>query len=375
MLSMLRGAQGHLAGDQPQLAGASPGEESERAGTGEPSGAPRPGPGSDGTGGGIDAVGEDPAGDVGSGGYGESRRPVTQPPHRDPAQALRSAPAVTPPTDESAGHSDTAPGSRAPAATMVRAPSPASTERVVRICVLGRLRITARREEISGGLRKARELLAYLAVHPAGATSASIDEALWPESSPRYAASQRHLAMRKARQMLRTSTGLTAPMFIILASERYRLDPSLIEVDLWQFDAALGRAQDASSDQDQLAALRRAISLYQGPLADGAAYEWAERHAEPARRRAVDALARIAAILQPGHPEQALATLETALSHDPFNEALYQAIMRIQTRLGRPDAARRTLALLESRLAGLGLAPAAEMGQAVGVPPGRRSPR
>jgi two-component SAPR family response regulator len=258
---------------------------------------------------------------------------------------------------------------------MVRAPGPATTERAVRICVLGRLRITARGEEISGGLRKARELLAYLAVHPDGATSASIDAELWPESSPRYAASQRHLAMRKAREMLRTSTGLTAPMFIILASEQYRLDPALIEVDLWQFDAALGRAQDAASDQDQLAALRQAISLYQGPLADGAAYEWAERHAEPARRRAVDALARIAGILQTGHPEQALATLETALAHDSYNEALYHKIMRIQARLGRPDAARRTLTLLESRLAALGLAPVAETGQAASVPPGQRSPR
>jgi DNA-binding SARP family transcriptional activator len=376
MLSMLRGAQGHLAADQPQLAETSSGQHAEAADTGEPSGAPRLGPGSHGTGGGgIDAVGEYPGGDAGPGDDGASRRPVTQPPCRDPAHPLGPASAVTGPVDDSAGHSDAAPGSRAPTATMVRAPGPASSGKTVRICVLGRLRITARGEEISGGLRKARELLAYLAMHPEGATSASIDEALWPESSPRYGASQRHLAMRKAREMLRTSTGLTAPMFIILASERYRLDPALIEVDLWQFDAALGRAQDAASGQDQLAALQQAISLYQGPLADGAAYEWAERHAEPARRRAVDALARIADILQPGHPEQALATLETALSHDPYNEALYQKIMRIQARLGRPDAARRTLALLESRLAGLGLAPAAETGQVASVPPGRQSPR
>ena len=376
MLSMLRGAQGHLTADKPRRAGTSPGQDAEAASTGEPSGAAPPGPGSDGTGGGgIDADREHPAGDVGPGGHGASRQPVTQPPHRDPARSPASAPAVTAPTDDSAGHSDVEHGPRSPAATMVRAPSPAGSEKAVRICILGRLRITARGEEISGGLRKARELLAYLAVHPDGATSASIDEELWPESSPRYAASQRHLAMRKAREMLRASTGLAAPMFIILANERYRLDPALIDVDLWQFDAALGRAQDAASDPDQLAALRQAISLYQGPLADGAAYEWAERHAEPARRRAVDALARIAGIVQPGHPEQALATLETALTHDPYNEALYQAIMRIQARLGRPDAARRTLALLESRLAALGLAPASETGQAASVPPGQGSPR
>jgi hypothetical protein len=210
MLSMLRGAQGHL--DQPRLAGTLPGQEAEAAGTGESSGAPRPGPGRDGTGGGGQGtVGEDPASDAGSGGDGASRRPVTQPPRRDPAQPLGPASAVTGPVDDSVGHSGAAPGSRAPAATMVRAPSPASSGKTVRICVLGRLRITARGEEISGGLRRARELLAYLAVHPDGATSASIDEALWPESSPRYAASQRHLAMRKARDWPTNATGSTPP--------------------------------------------------------------------------------------------------------------------------------------------------------------------
>jgi two-component SAPR family response regulator len=246
-------------------------------------------------------------------------------------------------------------GSAASAAGNLVTVSPPDTAKPVAISVLGRLRITACGQEITGGLRKARELLAYLAVNPQGVTGEGIGEALWPESSPKYAASQRHLAMRKARQMLRTATGLSAPMFIVLAAERYRLDPTLIEVDLWQFDAALDRARDTSG-QDQLAALRQAISLYQGPLSEGAAYEWAERHAEPARRRAVDALARAAGILQPDDPEQALATLETALTHDPYNEALYHRIMDIQARLGRPDAAQRTLALLESRLAAIGLA-------------------
>jgi DNA-binding SARP family transcriptional activator len=255
-------------------------------------------------------------------------------------------------------------GSAAPAASTLVPASPLGMGKPVRISVLGRLRIIACGQEISGGLRKARELLAYLAVNPQGATGEGIGEALWPESSSRYAASQRHLAIRKARQMLRTATGLSAPMFIVLAAERYRLDPSLIEVDLWQFDAALGRARDAASGQEQLAALRQAISLYQGPLSDGAAYEWAERHAEPARRRAVDALARAADILQTGDPEQALDTLEAALTHHPYNEALYQKIMRIQGRLGRPDAARRTLALLKSRLSAIGLAPSAETRQA-----------
>ena len=57
-------------------------------------------------------------------------------------------------------------------------------------------------------MRKARELLAFLAVHPDGASGEAISEALWPEADPGRAAGQRNLALRKAREMLRTATGL-----------------------------------------------------------------------------------------------------------------------------------------------------------------------
>ncbi len=359
MLSMLRGAQGHLADDQPRPPGARPGQDAEGAAAPEPERATPEGPGGAGS---QAAAGEGDPGDASPGARGPGPRPAGRSPRPGPAPAKPPGAMVAPPGGgPPAAQAGPVAESAAPAVGTLVTASPPRTAKPVLISVLGRLRITACGQEISGGLRKARELLAYLAVNPEGVTGEGISEALWPESSSRYAATQRHLAMRKAREMLRTATGLRAPMFIVLAAERYRLDPSLIEVDLWQFDAALDRAREAASGQDQLAALRHAISLYQGPLSDGATYEWAERHAEPARRRAVDALARAADILQPGDPEQALATLETALTHDPYNEALYQKIMTIQARLGRPDAARRTLALLESRLSAIGLAPSAEM--------------
>ncbi len=260
------------------------------------------------------------------------------------------------------------PGRTAPEPGYAPGSAPASRDaRPVEIAVLGTVRITAAGSELRSGLRKARELLAFLVMHPAGVTGDAISEALWPESDPRYAARQRHLAVRKGRELLRTATGLRTPMFITLAGDRYQLDPSLIGADLWRFDTALDQAQAATDQDDQLTALRRATACYHGPLCDGTAFDWTERYAEPARRRAVDALARIAGILQPASPEQALATLETALVHDPYNEALYQRIMHIQVGLGRPDAARRTLRLLETRLAELGLAPDPATRQAAGA--------
>ena len=235
-----------------------------------------------------------------------------------------------------------------------------AAKRPVEVSVLGPLRITAKGREIDTGMRKARELLAFLAVAGAdGATAEAISEALWPGSPPSHGTSQRNIALRKARELLRRATGLNTPMWINLSADRYRLDPALIDVDLWKFQAALEAARTAPDDQARLAACQQAASYYRGQLADGAGYEWAEPYAETARRRALDVYARIAEILKPTDPEQALAVLETALTHDPYNEYTYQQIMRLQAEAGRPDAVRRTLQLLETRLGELGVTPGA----------------
>ena len=258
MLSLLRGAQGHLTRDEPATPGPPPSGDAGAAAP-EPAASPQLGTRGDARGGGEDSAGD---------GQPSARllphpAPLPAPAAAQPAPGRGGAPA------------------RSPAAAAHDPAAGAAAGRPVGICVLGPLRITAGGAEITGGLRKARELLAFLAVHPDGVTGEGISAALWPESGPRYAASQRHLALRKAREMLRTATGLPGPMFITRAGERYRLDPALIGTDLQQFDAALSQAQAAAGEEGQLAALQRAAALYHGPLAGGAAWDWAERYAEP----------------------------------------------------------------------------------------------
>ena len=251
-----------------------------------------------------------------------------------------------------------------PAGAAGQGTGPGPAGKLVQISVLGPLQITAGGREIGTGLRKARELLAFLTVHGAGgATGEAISEALWPGAPPGHGTRQRNIALRKARELLRTATGLTTPMWITLTAGRYRLDPALTGTDLWQFQAALEAARTAGDDQARLAALRKAVACYRGPLADGAGYDWAEPYAETARRRALDAQSRIAEILQAADPEQALAALEAALTHDPYNEYTYQQIMRLQAVAGRADAVRRTLALLEARLGELEVTPGASTRQ------------
>ena len=133
--------------------------------------------------------------------------------------------------------------------------------------------------------------------------------------------------------------------------------------DYADFQAALDDARTACDDRARLEACRQAAGLYRGPLADGAGYDWAEPYAETARRRALDAWARIAQILGPEKPDEALAALEAAVGHEPYNEWVYQAIMRLQADAGRPDAVRRTLGLLEARLADLAVTPGAQTRQ------------
>jgi DNA-binding SARP family transcriptional activator len=320
----------------------------------------------------------EPAAHVGPAGEGQPRPAgsapadsqfLTAPPAQ--ASAARLSPVPLP------GPAPAPPEAGAAAGQPEAGEAPDPGDRPVQLALLGPLRITAAGQEVSGGMRKARELLAFLAVHPDGATAEAIAEALWPEADPGRAATQRNLALRKAREMLRTAAGRSSPMWIINASGRYRLDPALIGTDLQAFGGALEAARNASGDA-RLAACRTAVALYRGELAEGEGYEWAEPYAETARRRALDAWTTIAEILQPADPDQALSALETALSHDPYNEYLYVRIMRLQAAAGRPEAVRRTLALLESRLTELGITPGAQTRQAAAAllgaaGPGQRS--
>jgi DNA-binding SARP family transcriptional activator len=289
----------------------------------------------------------------------------------EPAGAGRYLPAPVAASPPVPAADPSPPPARIPAGTLGRADSPAATGpgearpagtvAPVTVNVLGPVRVTAAGEEIGGGLRKAREMLAFLAVHRDGATGEVISEALWPGASPQQALSQRQAAVRKARRLLRTATGLAGPMWVSLAGDRYRLDPAVITTDLWQLQDALEAARRASQDEEaRLAAFRAAANRYQGELAEGAGYDWAEPLAEEIRRQALDAWTGIADILQARDPGQALAALETALGHDPYNEFLYQRIMRLQADAGHPEAVRRTLALLEARLAELGVSAGAQ---------------
>ena len=93
--------------------------------------------------------------------------------------------------------------------------------------------------------------------------------------------------------------------------------------------------------------------MFRGPLDESIRGHWLLEHREDRLRRYRDAAGDLARLHGRTDPDRGLATLNTLLEHDLFNEDLYRRIMRGQARLGRSDAVRRTFNLLEVRFEAL----------------------
>ncbi|GAA2455998.1 hypothetical protein GCM10010191_89130 [Actinomadura vinacea] len=229
---------------------------------------------------------------------------------------------------------------------------------LVQLSLLGPVTLHTPDGPITTGLRRSsRSLLAYLALHPDGVSRDQGTAALWPDHDPDTATTMFHTAISNTRKVLRQATGLREPMFIIHAAGRYRLDPHLIDVDLWHLTTTLNRARHAENDTDRTQALRPVTDLYTGDFATDLTHEWAENHREHLRRTATDALAHLAHLTRHDQPDHALGALEHAVRHDPYSEPLYRRVMELQAQLGRPDAVQRTYRLLTTRLAELDTEP------------------
>jgi len=217
-------------------------------------------------------------------------------------------------------------------------------------------------EEIEKGLRtKARELLAFLLLNPKGATAEACVDAVWPNADLARGMEGFRTSVGNLRKTFRDATGDQRANVVARVGDHYRLDTELFDCDVWRFQAALGEARATRDDEDAAAALERVADEYAGDLLAGSYYGWCEEEREDLRRRAVDALARLADLREDaGHRERALALLDRAVEIDRYGEELYRRIMRLQGDLGREDAVRRTLRLLESRLSELGVDPETE---------------
>jgi DNA-binding SARP family transcriptional activator len=267
-------------------------------------------------------------------------------------------------TDQAAASAALAPGPE-----IVDIPAPrGGTPALVRLTVLGPVTVATEAGRVGPGMRSGSyATLALLAAHPHGRTLDQIATDIYPDAEPGAAIKRVRTDITTARRVLRNATGHAEAMFIVYdaGTGLYRLDPDKVEVDLWRMLTAISRANTTDNETECLAALREAANLYRGDFAANQDRAWIVDYATTYRHQILNAHARIAEIVEADQPDQAIAALEQAIEHDPVNEELYQRIMRIHGRQHRPDAVRRTLRILEDRLAEIGEAEPSEATRSV----------
>lgn len=194
---------------------------------------------------------------------------------------------------------------------------------------------------------QAVELLVYLAVRGGAASQDAVLEDLLPDAPQRKAPHRLHTYIYNLRRICRLIGGPGS--YVQHPHGRYVLNPDAFDLDLWRLRDGIAEATKATDAKTRVAALRRAVAAYTGPLAEGRSYEWIEPYREAVRLQAVDAALALADALT-DDPDQAVDVLTAAIGHHPYTEALYQAAMRAHARRGDADAIRTLLRTLASRL-------------------------
>ena len=275
--------------------------------------------------------------------------------------AVALPPAVEPPADESPAVEspavEPAPAVSPSAASLASVSPPAAVPPAadgppIRVQLLGPVRIWVHDVEITTGLRRAgRELLAWYLLHPEGRPIEAAVDALWPNEDPSHGHQRFWNALNSLRARLRSAADNSKLQVLEKSGDNYQPPPPELDVDLWAFQAALQAAATAAEPVDKLGQLHRAINTYTGPFAAETDYLWAEPIRQECHRRALDAHVAYATLAATaGHIDQAISTLEKALTLDPYAEDLYRRLMRLHHSIGRKDSVRLLYRQLDNRL-------------------------
>jgi DNA-binding SARP family transcriptional activator len=210
-----------------------------------------------------------------------------------------------------------------------------------------------------GSVREAAlELLVYLAVHRDGVSIDAVKEAVYGDATRTRAAQRLSTDVANLRNRIRHAAGVGQGVNpVVNTGGRYRLDPSLVEVDWWTVQAAARRVREAGDDHARVEALRTGLAAFHGVLAAGADYEWLSEYQESSRRLGVGLHLRLAVLLWDRDPREAARLLEGACDLDPYDEDLAVRAMRAHARLSDGDAIRGRWRRLRAGLSELGESP------------------
>jgi DNA-binding SARP family transcriptional activator len=198
-----------------------------------------------------------------------------------------------------------------------------------------------------GWRTKAKEMLAYLIVHPEGAPQDVFIDMLWPEMDPVSAWRDFKRTSSSIRAQVRTKD--ESRKYVVKIGESFRLEPHAWGSDVWEFASLIARAKETPHEEQDL--LSSAVALYRGDFCSDCYFSWAEPFREKFRRMFLRASARLASILaDAGDLEGGLAVLERAIEVDSLNEELYRRAMSLEATLGRVEEAQSRFRKLEAVL-------------------------
>lgn len=140
--------------------------------------------------------------------------------------------------------------------------------------------------------RHALEFLTYLVVRGGSVWQHEVFEDLMPEPTRRKAAQRLHTYTYDLREAFKLvgSEGTR----LRLRKHRYTLVEEVFDVDLWLMRDAIRAAATAADSEARVAALRRAVDAYVGPLAANTGYLWVAAYREAVRSEYVNAAVSLA---------------------------------------------------------------------------------
>ena len=185
--------------------------------------------------------------------------------------------------------------------------------------------------------RKARALLAYLAVPPGRAHSRDkLAALLWGDT----AEPQARNSLRQCLFGIRRTLVAHRVRALVVDGESVALDHATVRVDVAAFDRLVSEGSRAS--------LSRARALYHGPFLDGLTLrepgfeDWLMSERRTLSDRAVEALGRlIDRHVEAGAVDRAIQTGLDLVALDPLSEPAHRTVMRLHATLGRRGAALR----------------------------------
>ena len=207
---------------------------------------------------------------------------------------------------------------------------------------LGRFEVLREGQPLAFSRKVPKKTLALLkAIVALGGRSVSeqrLLDALWPDEEGDAGAR----ALDATVLRLRTLLGDNAA--IVQRGGRVSLDPERVWVDVFAFDRALAKADEAAHRHDARAEaqpLQRALDLYGGAfLVEDEGEPWPVAARERLRGRFIHALARQAERFEAaGDDASAIALYLRGIDADPAIESFYQGLMRCYDRSGRRSEA------------------------------------